>query len=143
MHEIVKYFILTENQSHCFNRRFVIHSHRRSIRTGAPDQMHVPSPGPGLGTFSAISAFHCRFGTGGHVPHNLEAFARTVPGGVTHWRHSHDQPRHKIATHPKFSRHKITPQNQQFYLPIFYSSPSAKHATRHNFQPNHILTLKL
>ena len=37
MHEIVKYFILTENQSHCFNRRFVIHSHSRSIRTGAPD----------------------------------------------------------------------------------------------------------
>ena len=29
--------------------------------------MHVPSPGPGLGTFSAISAFHCRFGTGGIV----------------------------------------------------------------------------
>ena len=26
---------------------------------------NVPSPFNGLGTFSAISAFHCRFGTGG------------------------------------------------------------------------------
>ena len=28
---------------------------------------NVPSPFNGLGTFSAISAFHCRFGTGGIV----------------------------------------------------------------------------
>ena len=54
---------------------------------------------------------------------------------------AHDHSRHKIITHSKFPRHKIVPKNQQFYLSIFYSSPSTKHATRHNFQPNHILTL--
>ena len=45
MHEIVKYFILTENQSHCFNRRFVIHSHRRSIRTGVGSDACTRSSG--------------------------------------------------------------------------------------------------
>ena len=41
------------------------------------------------------------------------------------------------------SRHKITLKNQQFYLSIFYSSPSTKHATRHNFQLNHSNSCKL
>eukprot|EP01048_Picozoa_sp_COSAG05_P023198 COSAG05_NODE_4923_length_1325_cov_1.707178_3_plen_95_part_01 len=50
---------------------------------------------------------------------------------------AHDHSRHKITTHSKFPRHKITPKNQQFYLSIFHVSPSTKHATRHNFQLNH------
>ena len=54
MHEIVKYFILTENQSHCFNRRFVIHSHSRSIRTGAPDACIRAARAPGSADRSLI-----------------------------------------------------------------------------------------
>ena len=56
---------------------------------------------------------------------------------------AHDHSRHKIAIHPKFPRHKITPKNQQFYLSIFYSSPSTKHATRHKFHSNHSNPCKL
>ena len=37
---------------------------------------------------------------------------------------AHDHSRHKITIHSKFPCHKITPKNQQFYLSIFYSSPS-------------------
>ena len=55
----------------------------------------------------------------------------------------HDHSCHKISIHSKFPRHKITPKNQQFYLSIFYSSPSTKHATRHNFQLNHSNPCKL
>ena len=56
---------------------------------------------------------------------------------------AHDHSRHKISIHSKFPRHKITPKNQQFYLSIFHVSPSTKHATRHNFQPNHSNPCKL
>ena len=56
---------------------------------------------------------------------------------------AHDHSRHKITIHSKFPRHKITLKNQQFYLSIFYSSPSTKHATRHNFQLNHSNSCKL
>ena len=56
---------------------------------------------------------------------------------------AHDHSRHKIFIHSKFPRHKITLKNQQFYLSIFYSSPSTKHATRLNFQLNHSNPCKL
>ena len=56
---------------------------------------------------------------------------------------AHDHSRHKNATHSKFPCQKITPKNQQFYLSICYSSPSTKHATRHNFQLNHSNPCKL
>ena len=48
---------------------------------------------------------------------------------------AHDHSRHKIATHSKFPRHKITPKIQKLYLSMFYPSPSTKHAIRHIFEP--------
>ena len=50
---------------------------------------------------------------------------------------AHDHSRHKIATHSKFPRHKITPKIQKLYLSMFYPSPSTKHAIRHIFEPIH------
>ena len=101
MHEIVKYFILTENQSHCFNRRFVIHSHRRSIRKELQIRCMYRAGVTRLGTFSAISAFHCRFGTGG-VP-----VAGTAAAGTVHTQ---------LAQYPAAGTENSTAVHMYMYL---------------------------
>ena len=55
---------------------------------------------------------------------------------------AHYHSRHKITTHSKFLVIKSPPKtDSSICLYVCYVSPSTKHATRHNFQPDHILTL--
>ena len=99
---------------------------------------------------SVVPTFEINDGSSAHL--SLKGFLLFTLG----WRRSpsskekggsgaHDHSRHtcKISIHSKLPSRKITPKNQQFYLSIFYSSPSTQHATRHNFQSNHSNPCKL